>query len=445
MKKFYILILTFLLFFITGCNSISNNDIEKYENKITELEEKISNLEAQITQKNNEISEKDNKISELTEKLKNSSIKYTVSVYDIDGEELANKDIIGKDGDKLVDVLKNNFDTIITQSEWGSSIVSIEGSIIDPNYYLACYVNDEYALVGADELVLHDNDKVKYVSECWNTEFDETDKLVDKIVYKFVKNELKNIYEKISSSSKTPFYDYYLTASIMMMKKLGYDQRYFNFNFENAGSIKTVLENKDWESETVQNNFMKGGITMLALGADMTAFKTALNKQAKYNYWQTIVAKALDIENDILKTTIDSFEIPTKADDSSLMAVTAYSLFMTKDEIGTSLIDETYKNLTENGIDCWGVNGASTAQFIIALCSLGLNPRNYTVDLENNLKIDSIEIMAKYAYENGLKYTLSNDKIDLAYTTPQGITAFLLYKVMRDNKLSSANCFSYLS
>lgn len=444
MKKFYTLIICLLLVFVTGCTVNSGANDAEYEAKIAELEEKVAGLEATINEKNAEIEGKDKKINELTEQLNKKAIKYTISVYDIDGEELANKEIIGKEGDKLVDALNDNFDVVSVQTDWGTSIVSIEGSIVDANYYLACYENDEYATVGADQLVLENNDKIKYVSECWNTDFDETDKLVDKIIYHFMKNDFAGIYEKVDSTGKTPYYDYYLTSAVLMMKKLGYDQSIFNFNFENAASLKEVLENKDWQSETVQNNFMKGGITMLALGADMANFTSALNAQTKYNYWQAIVAKALNIENDVLTSTINSWKAPTAAGDSSMMALSAYSLFMTKEELGTTAIDETYKKLTSTGVDSWGINGASTAQFILGLCCLGLNARTYTVSIDENNTTDPITILTNYAIEGGLKYQLKDEKVDLGYTTPQGITALLTYKVMRDLKLESANCFEYL-
>lgn len=444
MKKFYTLIICLLLVFITGCTVTSGTNNAEYETKIAELEEKVASLEAKISEKNAEIEEKDKRINELTEQLNKKAIKYTISVYDIDGEELANKEIIGKEGDKLVDALNNNFDVVSAQTDWGTSIISIEGSVVDANYYLACYENDEYAMVGADQLILENNDKIKYVSECWNTDFDETDKLVDKIIYHFMKNDFAGIYEKVDSTGKTPYYDYYLTSAVIMMMKFGYDQSIFNFNFENVASLKEVLENKDWQSETVQNNFMKGGITMLALGADMTNFTSALNAQTKYNYWQAIVAKALNIENDVLTSTINGWKAPTTAGDSSMMQLSAYSLFMTKEELGTTAIDETYKKLTSTGVDSWGVNGASTAQFILGLCNLGLKVRDYTVSIDENNVTDPITILTNYAIEGGLKYKLTDEKVDLGYTTPQGITALLTYKVMRDLKLESANCFEYL-
>lgn len=458
MKKFYALLLCFFLILFVGCTVQPNDQqITDLQDKITELESKITELEQEnadqknvIKEKEEEINNKDAQIESLTEQvnklleqLNKKPIIYTISVYDIDGEKLANKEIIGLEGDLLIDALKENFDVVSTQTEWGSLITSIEGSIVDPNYYLACYENDEYATVGADELVLENNDKIEYYAECFNTELDIVDLVVDQLIYDFMKKSVSAIFEKVDASGKSPFYDYYLTPAILMMKKLGYDQSIFNFNFSNAAAIKEVLEQKDWQAETDQNNFMKGGISLIALEGDTASFKEALNSQSTYNYWQAIITKALNIENEALSSTISGWTAPTASGDLSMMQLSAYSVYMTKEQLGTAAIDATYANLTETGVDCWGVNGASTAQFILGLCALGLNPREYTVTTETGTT-DAIEILTTYVTDGGLKYQLDNDSADLGYTTPQGIAALLAYKAMRDHQLAEANPFTYL-
>lgn len=459
MKKFYVLMLCFFLVLFVGCNTtMTDEEKTELETKITELETKISELEGNNAAKNQELAEKEDELSkkndeiksltdrvnELLEQLNKKPIMYSIAVYDIDGEELGNKQIAGLEGDKLIDALNDNFDVVSTQSEWGTYITSINGSIVDPNYYLACYENDEYASVGADDLVLENEDKIEYYSECFNEQMDLVDLTVDQLVYDFMKNSVSAIYDAVDAAGKTPFYDYYLTAAIMMMQKLGYDPSVFNFNFANATAIKDVLEAKDWASETVQNNFMKGGITLLALGGDTTGLATALGAQTKYNYWQAIVTKALNIENETLTTTIADWQAPTAAGDMSMMALGAYSLYMTKEELGTAAIDATYKNLTPTGVNSWGVNAASTGLFIMGLCNLGLNPREYTVDVDDTTKTDAVEILTTYVTDGGLKWKLTDEKADLGYSTPQGMAALLVYKAMRDMRLTSNNCFSYL-
>lgn len=459
MKKFYVLMLCFFLVLFVGCTTpITDEERTELETKITELETKVSDLENSNASKNQELADKDaqlkekdeeiksltDRVNELLKQLDKKPIMYSIAVYDIDGEELGNKQIAGLEGDKLIDALNDNFDVVSSQSDWGTYITSINGSIVDPNYYLACYENNEYASVGADDLVLENEDKIEYYNQCWNENMDVVDLTVDQLIYDFMKNSVAAIYEKVDAAGKTPFYDYYLTSAILMMQKLGYDQSVFNFDFSNATTIKETLEARDWASETTQNNFMKGGITLLALGGDTTSLATALAAQTKYNYWQAIVTKALNIENEVLTNTIAGWTAPTASGDASMMALGAYSLYMTKEDLGTAAIDATYAKLTTTGVDSWGVNAASTGLFIMGLCNLGLNPREYTVDVNDTTKTDAVEILTTYVAEGGLKWKLTDEKADLGYSTPQGIAALLVYKAMRDMKLTSNNCFSYL-
>lgn len=434
MKKFYVLCLMLLVFTFAGCTNGENNDalIAELTEKITLLEKKIEVLESsnesnknEITSLKNQLESLEQEFSDLKEKL--SAISYDIKVYDLDDESLGNVKVVGKEGDVFFDVLCNKFAVEYIDSEWGPMLKSINNSIIDDNYYLAIYENGEYATTGVDGLVVDDEDVFEFKVECWNTDFDEVDLAIDKIVYKYMKNVVPGIY-----NSATTFYDYTLTAAINMMIEKGYDKNIFNFDFENSATIKSNLENKDWSSETIQNNFMKGGITLLALDGDTSGLKTALANQSKYNYWQTIVTKALEITNETLTTTIAGFVAPTKAGDSSMMQLCTYILHYTKEELGTAALEDSALTLSSEGIDSFGINGASTAQFVLANCALGINPRDYTAT--DDAELDTMEILLKYCQQTGLKWQLSDadDKIDLGFSTPQGIASLLAYKALRD-------------
>ena len=77
---------------------------------------------------------------------------YTIKVYDIDDELIGEKTIELNDSSTVVNDLEENFEVVSTQSQYGTSLVSINNSVIDSNYYLAIYENGSYASVGVDGL-----------------------------------------------------------------------------------------------------------------------------------------------------------------------------------------------------------------------------------------------------------------------------------------------------
>lgn len=351
-------------------------------------------------------------------------VLYQINVYDLDDEVLGSKKVSMKENSTLIEGLKENFDVVSYSSEYGEYLVSINGSIVDTNYYLAINVNNEPAAVGASELIPAEGDVIDIKNTCWNTKdfygtLDETDLLVDKIIYSFMKKEAKNIFE-----SSTVYYDYYLTPAIMQMINNGYDQNIFNFNFANANSIKENLESYDWSSETVANNYMKAVITMAALNADTSAIKEALSEKETYNDWQLIATKYLEIENQALQSKIEGITEPTSSGDMALMTVPAINLYKT---YGKEALDRTFASATSDGIDSYGVNGASTAIYILAAITLGEDVRSQEVD-----GTDMVEALLKYNINSCFKWNLEAEEPDMAFTTPQAIAALMMYKIYRD-------------
>lgn len=88
----------------------------------------------------------------------------SIQVVDIDGT-LIDKDAVISDGDVLMDVLKENFEV----EETDGFINGIDTVVADADNkeFLAIYVNDEMAMVGANELELNNGDKVEIVVETW--------------------------------------------------------------------------------------------------------------------------------------------------------------------------------------------------------------------------------------------------------------------------------------
>ena len=96
-------------------------------------------------------------------------ITYQIIITDIDGEQLGSKYIAVEEGSTVFNDLVSNFDVDYTTSEYGPYLSSINGSIIDSNYYLAIYENGEAAATGVDGLVDDSDDVFEFKVECWNT------------------------------------------------------------------------------------------------------------------------------------------------------------------------------------------------------------------------------------------------------------------------------------
>ena len=89
----------------------------------------------------------------------------TVEVIGLNNEVVKSKEIEFNKGDKLVDLVAENFDNFIVEnSEYGAYIVNIENIIKaeDSYVYVAIYVNGEYASSGLDTLEFNDGDKITF-------------------------------------------------------------------------------------------------------------------------------------------------------------------------------------------------------------------------------------------------------------------------------------------
>ena len=130
---------------------------------------------------------------------------YQIKVVDLDGEELGSATININEQSSVFNDLINNFAVDYTVSDYGPYISSINGSIVDVNYFLAIYENGVSAATGVDGLVADENDVFEFKVECWNTissgygTMDEYDMLVDKVIYGYMKT--------LDLSSSTTFAD----------------------------------------------------------------------------------------------------------------------------------------------------------------------------------------------------------------------------------------------
>ena len=362
----------------------------------------------------------------------NDKNTFTINVYDIDSTLLGSKEIELTDGLTAFNALKANFNVKYSESDYGPYLQSINGSIQDPNYYLAIYENGQMASTGIDGLVLDNSDVFDFKVTCWQM-FDETDLLVDQVIYLFFKNSLDELL-------KNNQVDYNLISAIKKMSDNYYDESIFNLNFENSYYLDEAK--KDYTNETSIGTLFKASVYSKSYNQANDTIKTALNN---INDLSTVAslytigfyltaAKNVGLDNEIYKQAkneLINIINSSEANDSLTMLLTIYANYNDNLENDETLKNclQKYQNLFKaDGIeDSWsGVNAGSTAQMILALTANNINPRTYN-------QYDLIKILLGYELQNGtFKWQKDANEADLAFTTPQAISALLMYKLYRD-------------
>ena len=197
---------------------------------------------------------------------------YQIKVFDLDGEELGSKTININEQSSVFNDLINNFAVDYTVSDYGPYLSSINGSIIDANYFLAIYENGTSAATGVNDLVADENDVFEFKVECWNTvssgygTMDDYDLLVDKVIYGYMKT--------LDLSSSTTFADgtFWDLMTINLGKNNYYDANVFNFDSISEG-VKEELTSYDINTLT-DANLYKYYMYSKVLDKDLSALKT---------------------------------------------------------------------------------------------------------------------------------------------------------------------------
>lgn len=380
------------------------------------------------------------------EEPKVESDKYSIEVVDIDGEKLLEREIIISSNTLLED-LKTTTKVEGYDSQYGYALTSIDGSVVDSNYFLAIYENGQLTSTGIDGLKIDKGDKFKFQVECWNTVsseyggvLDETDVLVDKIIYSYAKNQMKEYLGKTKDYTanggwdNVPFgaADYWSFMGLNLMAENGYDKNLFNSSSVPT-TLKAELDAYD-VSKLTGAQFGKYYYAAKALGVDLNGnFKTAY--QAYLNN---------------LPATYDAFkeyEYPFTLGISKKLNVTSANF--------NSLVNTTYRASTEYGIDGLAWQIASLAQFkdldlnelskfetkdygnavsqalaLVPFAALGVDPRDGAYEKDGK---DLVEILIEKYYDSTNNIIKYNDTELTNTNTPQIYTYLMAYKVARDS------------
>lgn len=439
MKKIKYLILCFIgafvLAFAAGCSA--DDKIDELETKVSDLETKNSDLET----KNNSLKTENDSLKSELESLKkeNENLKklvcYQIEVYDWDNSKLGSKNVSIYDYDTFYEGLVANFEVEATESTYGHYITSINNSLVDPNYSMMIYKNGEASAVGVDSIEFSAGDVFTFKNECWNTvasgwgKLDETDILVDKIVYGYAKNYLD--LSKQTTFTASNYWDF------MTINLIGGNSSYKNTLYNTSSVSDTFKSALKLDSISKPVDYGKYYYAAKALGVDLTDFKTKYSEYlASDSFTSSYVAytspfviganKALEINNEKITTMVSS----------GLTASTKWGIddLAWQTSVYTLYTDYTKEDLTTFEVKDYG-NAASTALAIMAYSCAGINVRS----VENTDGKDLIEILVENYYDSTKNFVnYSSSQTGVQFSTNQIYAALVAYKVCRDTGSKAA-------
>lgn len=447
MKKTIFSFLILILFLVTaGCTvNVDNLELEKQiadlQQQVTDLNNQVSKLQDEKKTLEEKNAELEKELSETKEKLSKYETAYSIEIIDIDGEILGGEVFTINEYDTVWGALKENFVVSYTESEYGPYISSINGSVVDNNYYVSIYENGTPASTGVEGLVIDNNDEFKFVVECWNTIssgyglLDEIDVLVDKAIYYYAKNYMIDYLKEQTSYTGSSYWTF---MALNLMIENGYDQNVFNVDGVTEDFVNE-LNNVDVTTLSGAN-IGKYYYTARLLKEDLSDFKV---------FYEEYLANSIS-------TSYSEWSTP-------FIMSPAYSLDLTSEKL-TSLINTEYLAGTTWGVDglSWQVaslqlynkydsailanfpaqdysGGASTAIVLLPYAALNVNVRSAEYEVEGQ---DIIEILMNTYYDEELtlvKYATTDTGVNMS--TNQIYAALMAYKVQRDLGIA-ANIFA---
>ena len=384
-------------------------------------------------------------------KTNDDTIEYTLKVYDLDNKLLVEDKIKEKNDTTLYDSLIKNtaIDVKISDSSFGHYIDAINNSISDPNYSLMIYENNTLSNSGVDYLKLNAGDEIVIKNECWNTiksgygTFDDTDVLVDKIIYQYSRNALHSFISKDETYNSSNYWNYML---INIANDNLYDSNIFNAKDYASKALKDSLVIDD--NMTI-DRWGKYYYTAKALGVSLDTFKPKYAEfingiqtdysAAEYSLpFGITMAKTLNITSANLEELVNTtYRCSTDWGIDALMwQLTALSAFdkVTKEDLNTISISLEKSAIYDINYNVIGehTNAISTALKLLPFAALGENPRTK----KNSSNKDLVELLIEEFYDSKTGYfklygddeKASDDNIFIN----QIYVSLMAYKITRD-------------
>jgi hypothetical protein len=353
----------------------------------------------------------------------------TVEVLSLEGEKLFDQVIrfFSDTEQNFVEILDDAIDLDYTISQFGAFITGVAG-IYPPendvtwNYWFSILIDGELSWTGLDTVEIEDGKTITFQI---STMLDETDLWVDQIIYSFIETRLASYINQDQMH-------FTVVLALNKLKNAGYDVPSVS---SLAGTSPTLLR------DSISNAY-KTATFEVALGLNTDATLTYLETASASNHYEAISQLSALTLLDSTHAKVDQLiamlisGTPEYMDaDYAGMVISALSHYFEVDGVQAfidTMILEIEEVLTMEGITSWGsANSASTAQAILGLVSLGLNPREVT-QTGFEVEFDLIAALQMYEILSGFKYTSSDSNPDLAFSTPQGFAALVVYKLYRD-------------
>lgn len=352
----------------------------------------------------------------------NSPLELTVQVVDQSNDVRFEKTIQYSEGafDGVLEAIESEVLMDYEMSEYGAFIKGVGGIYpTDSSYWYSIYVDDIYSEVGIVELTLED----QMVIEFRETSMKDALALeVDQSIYSFV----DQLVEDYISDEKI---DYYVFAAYQKLQT-------FNTRLKTIESLLTKEKIKtDYSVISDLPSAFRSAIYFKALGLNLDLTATYLSGSsvnegpyAVYSYYPLVLSKYI-INQTVDEVHLGQLSSETTISDADYAGMALQLLSLDSDSYDVRINEIlTYlkETVTKDGfLDYSGkASASSTAQVVLGLVSLGINPRSF----EN---IDLIEALMSYQVEGGFK-NHQTGAVDLMFSTPQVFSSLVVYKLFND-------------
>ena len=356
------------------------------------------------------------------QELLNDGPSFTVEVVSIEGVTLLSEDIIFVENDDrtTVEILDEAVDLDYSTSQYGNYVNGVGGFYpteygVTYNYCFYLLVNGVGSEVGIDQIVITEDMVITFQE---TSGFDEVDLRVDELIYEYV-DQYKEMY--ITDAA----INHYVVAALGHLVDRGYIDPLTPPAYQ--ANVTTIQE--AFKTAVFQKTFdLDFSATLTALnGFISTDSYSAVSHLSALSLLEGDEQKINDLLDMLTQLTIDDAEYAG-------MLMQAFSPYeQDVNSVNTAinlLVPVIQNNLTTSGITSWGSPSSSaTAMVVIGLIAKGINPRGEDYSVEN---VDLIEALLLYETDGFFKWQLSNESVDMLFSSPQVFAALVTYKVFRD-------------
>lgn len=419
MKRLFSIVAALLL--VISLAACTDDTQTVLETKVTDLEAQITTLEAQITTLEGD---KTSLEAQLFDKV------ITISVKGVDGTVESN--VIGVndtyDG-SVYDLLNATFDVTATLGAYGHFISGLGDLQPTNGAYISFSKNGESSMVGVDSAIFDDGDEFLFELIWWDTTAESVSNGIDL----FLENQAANYVNATTI-------DYSVMAALSKLGKVE--------DFVTDAEVQAYV---DGLTITTGNDYFKAIVILEAAGLDATSLKESLNGIAAPGGYGTTGYQLQAFNTSTTTVDYSVFEMLALADyaintpviagiDSGAIGILALSNYLETEvdaAITTDWVSFIKDSQTENGAVLdkdfgWGSteNSATTAQAIIGLVSVNVNPKGGDATLTDMTKLnyDLVARLCEFQNTDGsFDWLMDAEEADLAFSTPQAFLALAAY------------------